>query len=89
MIEMIQSTLLFFSRLHQTGIELFLVRGLNVPLEVAGLAECFIAVRTSVRSHSKMNCVDMNLELVLPREFLRTKLATERPLLGVGPDVTL
>ena len=56
-----------------------------MPLEVTGLAECFNAIRTLVRFHSQMDCVDMFLEVVLTREFLRTKLATERPLLGVGP----
>ena len=60
----------------------------DVPLEVTGLAECFIAVRTPVRSQSQMDCVDMSLKVLLLREFLRTKLATERPLLGVGSDMT-
>ena len=60
---MIQSTVLFFSRLHQTGMELFLVFGLDVPFESAGFTKCFIAIRTLVRPLAQMDSVDVDLEV--------------------------
>ena len=40
-------------RIHlQTGMELFLVLGLDVELEVTGIAKSFIAIRTLVMPHS-------------------------------------
>ena len=46
----------------KTGMELFLVNSLDVPLEVIGLTECFIAVRTPVRSLAQMDSIDVPLE---------------------------
>ena len=60
---MIQSTLLLFSRLHHTRMELFLVFGLDVTIEGTGLAECFIAVRTTVRLLVQMDSIDVPLEV--------------------------
>ena len=61
---MIQSTLLLFSRLHHTRMELFLVFGLDVTIENKGSAECFIAVRTTVRPLVQMDSIDVNLEVI-------------------------
>ena len=61
---------------------------IDVNLEVSGLGECFIAIRTTVRPFVQMDSIDVPLEVAGPGEFLRTMLAMERPLLGVGPDVT-
>ena len=69
--------------------ELLQVLSLDVALEVTGSAECFVAVRTLVRPHSQMDSVNMFLEVTGLAEFLRTKFATERLLLGMGPDVYL
>ena len=63
--------------------------GLDVPLEVTGMAECLIAVRTLMRPLTLMDSFDMMIEVTSLREFLITLLTTERLLLGVDSDVPL
>ena len=45
------------------GMELFLVNGLDVPLEGAGFTICFFAVRTLVRPLAQMDSIDVALEV--------------------------
>ena len=77
---MIQSTLLFFSRFHLTGMELFLVNGLDVLLEITGFTKCFIAVRTLVRPLVQMNSIDVALEVAGLTECFIAVRTLVRPL---------
>ena len=64
--------------------DLLLVHSVDVSLEVSGLAECFVAMRTHVRPLSQMDGIFMSLETTSSSEFLGTKLTTVGPLLDVG-----
>ena len=69
--------------------ELLLVFGPNVPLEVLPPAECLIAVLTLMRPLTEMDPFDMNIKVTNLRECFRTMRTVERLLLGVAPNVPL
>ena len=68
--------------------ELLRVFGPDMPPQVTGKAECFIAVWTPVRI-SLVESIDMIVEVMLLSEALDTIMTTERFLLGVSYHVTL
>ena len=69
--------------------EQILVHGLDVTGEIEFFAECLTAVRTLMRLFAVVDGSDMVHEVGGLRKFLRTHLTPERPLIGVGSDVTL
>ena len=68
--------------------ELLLMLGIDVRLEVTRSAESSIAVRTFVRPQSHVNLFNVTGEVTTLREFLGTVRTTEWFLLGVTSDVS-
>ena len=63
---------------YTRNMELILVFGLDVPLEVTGSAECFVTMRT-MRPLSKVDSLDVGLEVTGLAECFVAMRTLERP----------
>ena len=69
--------------------ELILVFGLDVSLEVTGIAKCFTTMETLMRLLTEMDSFNVSVKVTSMGACFRTMRTTERFFLRVASDVQL